>query len=136
MTPKEIIEEILKTEGVSGLELCRMMNLPEGRIKNITCGKVKKISPELAQAIVEVLPHYNYTWVISGRGEKFVEDKVDVSLDRRINELLAITTTLVEVCQNQQHQIDALLRRFSHTGMFDIADFDEPAIAAEPEVKL
>jgi len=71
VTAQERIEAILTYGGVRNVTaFASMLGLNSAqKIYDIQSGKVKSISPDLADKIFQVFPELSQEWVLSGRGE-------------------------------------------------------------------
>lgn len=71
VTAQERIEAILKYGGVRNVTaFASMLGLHSAqKIYDIQSGKVKSISPDLADKIFQAFPELSQEWVLSGRGE-------------------------------------------------------------------
>lgn len=70
MTPKEILESILKNEDVNYAQLAKNMGLSRVQpLYDIRDGKVKRITENYASKIITAYPKYNRVWLLTGEGE-------------------------------------------------------------------
>lgn len=70
MTPKEILESILKNEDVNYAQLAKNMGLPRVQpLYDIRDGKVKRITENYASKIITAYPKYNRVWLLTGEGD-------------------------------------------------------------------
>ena len=72
----EIINEVLGDLGIKAPTFADEIGLTYQRIFDIQSGKTKRVSFEVASAIVKRYKNYNVDWLRKGIGEKFVENKV------------------------------------------------------------
>jgi phage repressor protein C with HTH and peptisase S24 domain len=69
MNAKEILETILKDEGITYNELSKKMGLKRAQaLYDIRDGKIKHISHEAAEKIISAYPQYNKSWLLTGDG--------------------------------------------------------------------
>ena len=69
MNAKEILETILKNEGITYNELSKKMGLKRAQaLYDIRDGKIKHISHEAAEKIISAYPQYNKSWLLTGDG--------------------------------------------------------------------
>lgn len=69
MTGQEIISTILEILGISPRNLATRIDVIPQRIYDLHKGKTKKISNDVAEAIVRVFPQFNITWLLTGVGD-------------------------------------------------------------------
>ena len=70
MTPKEILESILKNEEINYAQLAKAMGLSRVQpLYDIRDGKVKRISENYASKIMASYPQYSRIWLLTGEGE-------------------------------------------------------------------
>lgn len=74
MNGSEIIKEVLVNLGIKEPTFSSNIGLKYQRVNDIETGKVKKISAEVAKAIVGVYPQFNITWLLTGEGEMLKQD--------------------------------------------------------------
>ena len=66
---KEVIALILKELGIKAPTFANSIGVKYQRILDIQNGKTKKVSPIVANAIVEKYPQFNRIWLMTGEGE-------------------------------------------------------------------
>ena len=69
MTGEEIINKILDELKIKAPTFAENIGVLYQRIFDIQRGKTKKISSQLANAIVSAYPQFNLTWILTGEGE-------------------------------------------------------------------
>ena len=74
---KEVISLILKELGIKAPTFANSIGVKYQRILDIQNGKTKKVSPIVADAIIEKYPQFNRIWLLTGEGEmlKDIEPK-------------------------------------------------------------
>ena len=75
MQGKDIIGLILNDLGIKAPTFASSIGLKYQRILDIQSGKTKKISPTVADAIIEKYPQYSKIWLLTGEGSRIREDK-------------------------------------------------------------
>ncbi|KAA6300973.1 MAG: hypothetical protein EZS26_002865 [Candidatus Ordinivivax streblomastigis] len=65
----DIINKILNELEIKAPTLANNIGFDYQRIFDIQSGKTKKISGEVANAIISVYPKFNITWILTGEGE-------------------------------------------------------------------
>lgn len=66
----KIINEILKHEKINANTFAERIGLKRTQpIYDLQNGKVKKITPNYANKILNAFPYYDYTWLLTGEGE-------------------------------------------------------------------
>lgn len=70
MTGSDVIQVILSDLGIKAPTFAKSIGVNYQRILDIQNGKVQKISSKLAEIIIEKYPQYNFTWLLTGMGEK------------------------------------------------------------------
>ena len=81
MDAKVILEQLLDNLQINGTTLCSVLGIPDSRIKDIRRGKTQKISPSLANKIVENFPHINKLWLLTGEGP--ITHTIEIKTDNR-----------------------------------------------------
>lgn len=74
MQGKDIIGLILNDLGIKAPTFASSIGLKYQRILDIQSGKTKKISPTVADAIIEKYPQYSKIWLLTGEGSRIRED--------------------------------------------------------------
>lgn len=69
MTGEEIINSILEALNIKAPTFAENIGVLYQRVFDIQRGKTKKISSQLANAIVTTYPQFNLTWILTGEGE-------------------------------------------------------------------
>lgn len=65
-----VINTILKEEKINANKLAERLQLSRAQpIYDLMNGKIKKVSANYANKIIEAFPHYSYTWLTTGEGE-------------------------------------------------------------------
>ena len=74
MTPSERLNEVLRITGTNVKSLSERLgyNRPQG-LYDVSAGRTKTISPDLARKIVMAFPEFNDTWLVTGEGEMMTE---------------------------------------------------------------
>lgn len=70
MSNKEIFEEIMQRENINYVEFGKRIGI-KGKpttLYDIRDGKIKSITPKMADKILAAFPHYNRAWLLSGEG--------------------------------------------------------------------
>jgi len=75
MTSKQIIDTILEDLDISKYAFTKSLNVPPQRIIDITTGKVKRLSADTIDKIIEQYPQYNRQWLMTGEGEPTNQEK-------------------------------------------------------------
>ena len=78
MNTSEKINSILDEVGVKAPTFAKNIGVIYQRILDIQKGKTKKISGELANAIVAQYPQFNITWLLTGEGSMLNQEPRDV----------------------------------------------------------
>lgn len=68
-TGKNIINLILNELGIKAPTFANRIGVKYQRILDIQNGKTKKVSPVVAQSIIESFPQFNKVWILTGEGE-------------------------------------------------------------------
>jgi hypothetical protein len=68
MKANEKINEILKIKKLKAPTFAKKIGMDYQRIFDIQSGKTKKISGEVASAIVSAFPEFNVSWLLSNKG--------------------------------------------------------------------
>ncbi len=86
MTNKEILETIIRNEGITYAELARKMGLKgqPTQLYDIRDGKIKSITLKTAEKIVSAFPNYNRTWLLTGEGSPFKNAEKESSAENKI----------------------------------------------------
>lgn len=69
MNNKDILETILRNEGISYNALAKSIHVKTQVLYDIKNGKVKTITNKMAEKILSVYPHYNRIWLLTGKGD-------------------------------------------------------------------
>lgn len=69
LTGKEIIESILKELNIKAPTFSSKIKVDYSRIYDIQRGRTKKISSDVANAIINAYPMFDTTWILNGEGE-------------------------------------------------------------------
>lgn len=74
MTPSERLNEVLRITGTNVKSLSERLgyNRPQG-LYDVSAGRTKSLSTDLARKIVTAFPEFNYTWLVTGEGEMMTE---------------------------------------------------------------
>ena len=96
MTPKEILESILKNEDVNYAQLAKNMGLSRVQpLYDIRDGKVKRITENYASKIITAYPKYNRVWLLTGEGEMLKNKKSEEYSDtsrKEVNDTIETKT--------------------------------------------
>lgn len=71
MNGQEIINKILEALEVKAPTLAENIGILYQRIFDLQKGKTKRISPQVANAIIKTYPQFNLTWLLTGEGDMF-----------------------------------------------------------------
>ena len=81
-TGSEILKELLQREGINSNQLASKMKLNRTQpIYDILNGKIKKISDNYADKILDEYPDYNKVWLLTGEGEMLKSNSNNETLD-------------------------------------------------------
>lgn len=69
MTGQEIINKVLETLEIKAPSFAENIGILYQRVFDLQKGKTKRISPQVAEAIVSAYPQFNTTWLLTGEGE-------------------------------------------------------------------
>ena len=74
MTPSERLNEVLRITGMNVKSLSERLgyNRPQG-LYDVSAGRTKSLSPDLARKIITAFPEFNYIWLVTGEGEMLTE---------------------------------------------------------------
>lgn len=75
MSPKQVIEQLLFELNTSTNKLSKAIGISSTNLYDIRSGKIRNVSPDLADKIVAVYPQYNRSWLITGEGEPHKQDE-------------------------------------------------------------
>ena len=70
----EIIGRILSDLELKAPTFSKNIGVSYMRINNIETGKTLRISPRVANAIVDKYPQFNFAWILSGYGNMYVDN--------------------------------------------------------------
>lgn len=73
MTGKEIINSVLDELDIKAPTLAEQIGVLYQRIFDLQKGKTKKISSQLANAIVKVYPQFRLSWLLTGEGNMLTD---------------------------------------------------------------
>lgn len=136
MEPRERIIKIQEYADMSGMALSEYCGLKEDDLKSIRTGKTRKVSEKVANAIVNKFHEINKLWILTGEGEMLLNQASpathEENLNQKINELLSVIHTMVEINQKQQKQIDQLLQIIQHDKKMPYTS----VMASEPNVNI
>ena len=76
MNGNKVIQFILKNECLKAATFARSINITPTQVYDLRDGKIKGVSSEIADKILEVYPHYSKTWLMTGLGEEFESSEV------------------------------------------------------------
>lgn len=85
MTGEEIINKILNELEIKAPTFAEQIGVLYQRVFDVQRGKTKKISSQLANAIIKVYPQFNLTWILTGEGEMLNTSKTDIPTSQIIN---------------------------------------------------
>ena len=83
MNGEEIINKILEELDVKAPTFAEKIGVLYQRIFDIQRGKTKKISSQLANAIVSAYPQINLTWILTGEGEMLNTSQINNSNEKK-----------------------------------------------------
>ena len=123
MTGKDVINAILKREGITASDLATDIGMKRPQaIYDILNGKTKNVTKTMAMKIKSAKPIYSEDWLLTGEGvmldteytENTSQPQVSmqsevVALLHRIDKLLEMHEKDMERIDNQSKQIDRLL---------------------------
>lgn len=69
MSGEEIINQILEELNMKAPTFAEQIGVLYQRIFDVQRGKTKKISSQLANAIIKAYPQFNITWLLTGEGQ-------------------------------------------------------------------
>ena len=74
MTPSERLNEVLRITGTNVKSLSERLgyNRPQG-LYDVSAGRTKTLSADLARKIVTAFPEFNYAWLVTGEGEMMTD---------------------------------------------------------------
>lgn len=73
MTGKEIINNVLDELDIKAPTLAEQIGVLYQRIFDLQKGKTKKISSQLANAIIKVYPQFQLSWLLTGEGDMLTD---------------------------------------------------------------
>jgi hypothetical protein len=85
MTGEEIINKILNELEIKAPTFAEQIGVLYQRVFDVQRGKTKKISSQLANAIIKVYPQFNLTWILTGEGKMLNTSKTDAPISQIIN---------------------------------------------------
>lgn len=86
MNGEDIINKILLELNIKAPTFAENIGVLYQRIFDIQKGKTKKISSQLANAIISVYPQFNLTWLLTGQGEMLSCDQDTESISNEVQE--------------------------------------------------
>ena len=125
MTPSERLNEVLRITGTNVKSLSERLgyNRPQG-LYDVSAGRTKSLSPDLARKIVTVFPEFNYTWLVTGEGEMMTErprtDTFTLTGDA-LKLFLNLSNTIVRQEENISKLADMVNRLTGTTPKKDVA---------------
>lgn len=75
MSSSEVISHILDYERIKAATFASAIGVKPTQIYDLQSGKIKKISPTIADKISYAYPHYNKIWLLTGEGEMLNDNK-------------------------------------------------------------
>ncbi len=123
MTGKDVINAILKREGITASDLATDIGMKRPQaIYDILNGKTKNVTKTMAMKIKSAKPIYSEDWLLTGEGAMLDTEYTEnpsqpqvsmqsevVALLHRIDKLLEMHEKDMERIDNQSKQIDRLL---------------------------
>lgn len=79
----EIIEQILQHLDIKAPTFAEFIGVTYQRIFDIQKGKTRKISADVANAIVKKYPQFNINWLLTGEGEMLKSDNIHTIIDNK-----------------------------------------------------
>ena len=70
----EIIGRILTDLDMKAPTFSKNIGVSYMRVNNIETGKTLRVSPKIANAIVDKYPQFNFAWILSGYGNMYVDN--------------------------------------------------------------
>jgi hypothetical protein len=118
MNAKEKINEILKIKKLKAPTFAKKIGVDYHRIFDMQSGKTKKISGEVADAIVSAFPEFNLPWLLSNKGgiAMFKDRNVAQIIDSENSHIIGDNSKVtISDCRNKleaaRKEIDHLKQR-------------------------
>ena len=73
MTGQEIINSVLSELDIKAPTLAEKIGVLYQRIFDLQKGKTKKVSSQLANAIIKVYPQFQLSWLLTGEGNMLTD---------------------------------------------------------------
>lgn len=109
METPEIITKVLETLGINGKEFADQIGVTPTQIYDYQRGRIRRISPKVADKILEVYPQFNRTWLLAGTGAMNVGSGSDEPKDDRIM-LIETIHTLTQTNRKLTEQVSELIK--------------------------
>lgn len=107
MTAQERIMAILEALNIGPIELANVTGLHRNRIFDLSRGKVKKISIEVADAISGRFPAVNKDWLLYEQGDMMLKEaQSEQDDDESIKKYKTIINELLSVIATQNAQLE------------------------------
>ena len=140
-----LIRQIMEAKGLRQADLAELLGASIDRVKNITSGRVKKLSATEMQALVSKL-HVQPGYLVSGEGPMFL-DSQSVALEERLRNLgeatrlvdpldlpvrykMLVRDVVSGALSGQSEQLHKTIDGFV---IDEVADRFSPAVIATPE---
>lgn len=95
-----LIKKIAQAKGLSQKELAEVLGVPLDRVKSLTSGKVQKLVPAEAHALVEKL-HVRAQHLATGEGPLFMSPQ-ELELERRLAAIKTATKVASKVSEEKK----------------------------------
>jgi hypothetical protein len=109
MQTPEIITKVLDELDMNGKDFAESIGTTPTQIYDLQRGRIKRISPKIADKILAVYPQFNRAWLLAGTGDMFAngdvhEPKDDTSM------LIETVHTLTETNRRLTEQLTELIK--------------------------
>lgn len=111
-----LIKRVMKECGLQQKALSEVLGVELDRVKNITSGRVKKLTREEGEALIKKL-NIRGDWLATGEGPMF-QSAGEREFQRRLDELKSATDTATALPEDKQRLMQELL---FYVGAGDIA---------------
>ena len=78
MKTPEIISKLLNDTGLKASQFAKSVGLVPTQIYDLQTGKTKKISPDVAEKILNIYPQYQKTWLLTGETPVIKENSKEI----------------------------------------------------------
>lgn len=116
MSAAEIIQAILENEGIGPTQLAKDIGIGRPQaIYDIINGKVKTVTPKMADKIKAAKPIYSRSWLVSGVGQMLDVDGVDEVRTPAIpTDSMTIINRLIEINAQKDEELRELRQQLAH----------------------